>query len=76
MRHGAERILIVLFGAIGDVTRALPLLCRVRHGYGGAYIAWAVEPLAAPLLDGHPALDERIPSAGGSSTSCSTWDAT
>lgn len=53
-----QRILIVLFGAIGDVTRALPLLCRLRRGYPEAHIAWAVEPLAAPLVDGHPALDE------------------
>jgi lipopolysaccharide heptosyltransferase II len=54
------RILIVLFGAIGDVTRALPLLCRLRRGMPGAHLAWAVEPLAAPLLEGHPALDERL----------------
>ncbi len=54
------RILILLFGAIGDVTRALPLLTRVRRGYPGAHIAWAVEPAAAPLLEAHPALDEIV----------------
>ena len=32
MRVSAERILIVLLGAIGDVTRALPLSHRVRAG--------------------------------------------
>ena len=53
-----ERILILLFGAIGDVTRALPLLTRLRRGYPGAHIAWAVEPAAAPLLEAHPALNE------------------
>ena len=53
-----QRILIVLFGAIGDVTRALPLLTRLRRGYPHARIAWAVEPAAATLLDAHPALDE------------------
>ncbi len=53
-----QRILIVLLGAIGDVTRALPLLTRIRRAYPQAYIAWAVEPAAAPLLDSHPALDE------------------
>jgi len=56
----AERILIVLLGAIGDVTRALPLLARLRAGYPRAHIAWAVEPAAAPILELHPALDERI----------------
>jgi len=55
-----RRLLILLLGAIGDVTRALPLLCRLRRAFVGSHIAWAIEPLASPLLDGHPALDERI----------------
>lgn len=53
-----HRILIVLLGAIGDVTRALPLLTRVRRAYPDSQITWAVEPAAAPLLDHHPALNE------------------
>src|SRR5882672_10153583 len=53
-----QRILIVLLGAIGDVTRALPLLTQLRRAYPQAHIAWAVEPAAAPLLDSHPALNE------------------
>lgn len=57
-RIPARRILVVLLGAIGDVTRALPLLQRVRRGYPDAHLAWAVEPAAAPLLMHHPALDE------------------
>ena len=55
-----RRILIVLLGAIGDVTRALPLLARLRQAYPTAYIAWAVEPAAAALLEAHPSLDEMI----------------
>jgi len=58
MRVTADSILIVLLGAIGDVTRALPLLQRLRHGYPQARIAWAVEPAAAPLVSDHPALNE------------------
>jgi lipopolysaccharide heptosyltransferase II len=57
MRVSAQRILVVLLGAIGDVTRALPLLQRLRHGYPQARIVWAAEPAAAPLLHHHPALD-------------------
>ena len=53
-----QRILIVLLGAIGDVTRALPLLTRIRRTYPASRITWAVEPAAAPLLDYHPALNE------------------
>src|SRR6185369_3326325 len=60
MRVPAERILIVLLGAIGDVVRGLPLATRLRAGYPNARLAWAVEPRAAPLLEHHPALDERL----------------
>jgi lipopolysaccharide heptosyltransferase II len=60
MRVPAERILIVLLGAIGDVVRGLPLANRLRAGYPTAHIAWAVEPRAAPVLAEHPALDERL----------------
>ena len=60
MRVPADRILLVLFGAIGDVVRALPLAQRLRAGYPRAHLAWAVEPAAAPLLAGHPALDARL----------------
>ncbi len=55
---GRRRILIVLLGAIGDVVRALPLLGRLRRGWPDAHIAWAVEPKSAPVLEGHPWLDE------------------
>jgi heptosyltransferase I len=55
-----RRILIVLLGAIGDVVRALPLLGRLRKAYPEAHIAWAVEPKSAPVLEGHPWLDEMI----------------
>ena len=55
-----RRVLIVLFGAIGDVVRAMPLLGRLRRAWPQTHIAWAVEPKSAPLLDGHPWLDEAI----------------
>src|SRR5262245_22841572 len=57
MRVTAQRLLVVLLGAIGDVTRALPLLERLRRGYPRAHIAWTVEPAAAPLLAHHRSLD-------------------
>jgi lipopolysaccharide heptosyltransferase II len=53
-------ILIVLLGAIGDVVRALPLLNRLRRAYPEARITWAAEPIAAPLLQNHPGLDEVV----------------
>jgi ADP-heptose:LPS heptosyltransferase len=54
------RVLIVLLGAIGDVVRALPLAMRLRRGLPEARLSWAVEPTAAPLLEGHPAIDELL----------------
>lgn len=60
MRLNPQRILVVLLGAIGDVTRGLPLAMRLRHAYPEAQIAWALEPLSAPLLEHHPAVDRRI----------------
>ena len=56
----AQRILLVLHGSIGDVTRALPLAGLLRAGYPRAFIAWSVEPAAAPLLEGNSAIDEVI----------------
>ena len=56
----AQRILLVLHGSIGDVTRALPLARLLRAGYPKAFIAWSVEPPSAPLLEGNPAIDEVI----------------
>lgn len=57
---GPRRILIVRLGAIGDVVHALPLACRLRRGFPEARIDWAVGPVAAPLLEGHPAIDRTI----------------
>jgi len=38
----------------------MPLVMRVRRGFPEARITWAVEPAAAPLLENHPAIDERL----------------
>jgi lipopolysaccharide heptosyltransferase II len=50
----------VLLGAIGDVVRALPLLQRMRAAWPDAHITWAVEPAAAPIVTGHPALSRVV----------------
>lgn len=59
-RFAPERILIVLHGSIGDVTRALPLAASLRQAYPCAFIAWSVEPACFPLVQSHAALDEII----------------
>src|SRR5688572_4972299 len=53
-----QRILIVLHGSIGDVTRALPLAGMLRRAFPRAFLAWSVEPACLPLLQGNCAIDE------------------
>jgi lipopolysaccharide heptosyltransferase II len=60
MRFDPQRILIVLHGSIGDVTRALPVANLLRRGFPKAMLAWAVEPASFPLLEKHPAVNEVI----------------
>jgi heptosyltransferase I len=60
MNFTADKILIILHGSIGDVTRAIPLANLVRRGFPRARIAWAIEPAALPLVEHHPAVDEVI----------------
>ncbi|MBI4527649.1 MAG: glycosyltransferase family 9 protein [Deltaproteobacteria bacterium] len=60
MKIKPSKILIVLHGSIGDVTRAIPLANLIKRAYPKAVLAWAVEPLAFPLLQNLPAIDEII----------------
>src|SRR5262249_15496957 len=55
-----KRILLILHGSIGDVTRALPLATVLRKGFPRSYIAWSVEPASRPLLEHNPAIDQII----------------
>ena len=50
-------ILIVKLSAIGDVIHTLPAANALRERYPEAYITWVVEAAAAPLVEGHAALD-------------------
>lgn len=49
-KDSSPRILIVLLGAIGDVTRALPLVGRIRKQWPKAIITWAVETSSCDLV--------------------------
>lgn len=55
-----KRILIIRLSAIGDVVFASPLIGALKRTYPQASLAWLVEPMAAPLLQSHPQLDEVI----------------
>ena len=55
------RILIIRTSALGDVVHALPVLAALRRHLPGAHVGWLVEEAFAPLLEGHPDLDEILP---------------
>jgi len=51
------RLLILRLSALGDAVHALPTLEAIRAAHPDAYLGWLVESGAAPLVEGHPALD-------------------
>ncbi|MBW8876662.1 MAG: glycosyltransferase family 9 protein [Acidobacteria bacterium] len=54
------RILLVRTSALGDIVHALPVLTALRRQLPEAKIGWVVEESMAPLLQGHPDLDELL----------------
>lgn len=54
------RILIIRTSALGDVVHALPVLTALRRHFPRARIGWVIEEAMAPVLAGHPDLDETI----------------
>lgn len=58
MTTAYERILIVKPSALGDIVQALPALSALRDSFPEAQITWLVCPEFAPLLRGHPYLEE------------------
>lgn len=54
------RILLVRTSALGDIVHCLPVLTALRRALPDSTIAWAVEQVWSPLLDGHPDIDRLI----------------
>ena len=52
------KILLVKLSSFGDVLHTLPTLEALLQAFPGAHITWLVEAAYAPLLAGHPSLDE------------------
>jgi heptosyltransferase I len=55
------RILVIRAGALGDTLMATPVLPALAERYPGARIDFLASATAAPLLDGHPLIDETLP---------------
>jgi lipopolysaccharide heptosyltransferase I len=58
--YPARRIALLKPSALGDIVHSLPVLTALRERYPAAHIAWVVNRAYAPLLEGHPDLDETI----------------
>lgn len=55
-----ERICVVLLTGLGDVVHGLPVVTALKRDDPSRRITWVVEPMAAPLLEGHPAVDDVV----------------
>lgn len=53
-----NKVLIIRLSAIGDVLRTLPALNAWKRQCPDTSFSWLVEPAAASVLQGHPALDK------------------
>ena len=56
-----RRIALIKPSALGDIVHSLPVLTALRGRFPQAHLAWVVNRTYAPLLQGHPDLDEIIP---------------
>jgi lipopolysaccharide heptosyltransferase II len=54
------RVLLIRLREIGDVVFTTPVIRAVRQRFPAAYLAYLVEPGAAPVVAGNPHLDEVI----------------
>src|SRR4030042_1033147 len=55
-----ESILLIKPSSLGDIVLALPALSALRRSFPRARISWLIRPEFAPLIEGHPHLDEII----------------
>jgi heptosyltransferase-1 len=60
MNNEPKRILIIKPSALGDIVLALPALSALKHSFPNASISWLVRPEFAPLIMGHPYIDDII----------------
>jgi len=60
MDENLKNILIIKPSSLGDIVLALPALSALRRSFPDAKIAWLVRPAFAPIIEGHPHLDEII----------------
>jgi lipopolysaccharide heptosyltransferase I len=57
----ASSILIIRFGAMGDILHAVPAVSSLKLSFPDCRLAWLVNPKWMDLLTGNPAIDELVP---------------
>jgi len=55
-----ENILLIKPSSLGDIVMALPALSALRRSFPQARISWLIRPAFAPLIEGHPHVDEIV----------------
>jgi heptosyltransferase I len=60
MPNSRPNILLIKPSSLGDIVMALPALSALRRSLPDARITWMIRPEFAPLIEGHPHLDEII----------------
>ncbi|HEX5970936.1 MAG TPA: glycosyltransferase family 9 protein [Gemmatimonadaceae bacterium] len=56
----APRIGIVMMSAVGDAVHVLPVLNALKRHAPDAHVTWVLQPGAASLVRGHPAVDDIV----------------
>ncbi len=54
------RVCLVLMSGLGDVVHGLPLVNALKRADPATRITWVVQPMPAPILTPHPAVDEVV----------------
>lgn len=55
-----QDVCIVLLTGLGDVVHGLPVANALKRHRPSLRITWVVEPMPAPIVDRHPAVDEVV----------------
>jgi heptosyltransferase-1 len=53
-----KRILIILMGSIGDVTRALPVAAALKQHWPASHLTWLIEPKSLGVVGESACVDE------------------
>lgn len=56
----AQDVCIVLLTGLGDVIHGLPVANALKRDQPTRRITWVVEPMPAPIVEQHPAVDEVV----------------